>query len=153
VQAMQEVAPLRPDILCLPEVFHVANLTKRPASVDASEQPLGRYSRPIAAFAQANHVNIICPIYTVQAGKTYNAALVIDRSGKVVGEYRKINPTDGEIAAGITPGPTDPPVFKLDCATVGIQICFRRCPCVRRGDRLLRWRSHCSPIPASPPRR
>jgi predicted amidohydrolase len=124
VQAMQEVVPLRPDILCLPEVFHVANLTNRPALVYAAEQPLGRYSRPIAAFAKANRVNIICPIYTVQAGKTYNAALVIDRSGQMVGEYRKINPTEGEIAAGITPGPTDPPVFKLDCATVGIQICF-----------------------------
>lgn len=124
IESLQDVAPLKPDIICLPEVFHVANLSDRPAPVDAAEQPIGPYSRAFAEFARMHRVNIICPIYTVEAGKTYNAALVIDRSGHCLGEYRKINPTDGEIAAGITPGPTDPPVFKLDCATVGIQICF-----------------------------
>lgn len=124
IASMEEVAPFKPDIICLPEVFHAANIGKRPALADAAEQPIGRISRPFAEFAEKHRVNVICPIYTVEAGRTYNAALVLDRSGRCLGEYRKINPTDKELAAGITPGPTDPPVFKLDCATVGIQICF-----------------------------
>ena len=124
LRAMEDVLPQQPDIICLPESFHCANLRQRPATVDAAEQPLGEYSRPFATFAKQHHVNVICPIYTQERGRTYNAAVVIDRQGRYVGEYRKINPTDGEITAGITPGPIDPPVFQLDCAKIGIQICF-----------------------------
>jgi beta-ureidopropionase len=122
--AMHEVLPQQPDILCLPECFHAANVNERPPLAELAEQPPGRYSRPFAEFAKQHQVNIICPIYTLEGGRIFNAAVVIDRTGEYVGEYRKINPTDGEIQAGVTPGPIDPPVFSLDCATIGIQICF-----------------------------
>ena len=36
LHAMQDVVHLKPDILCLPEVFHVANIAKRPAAAKAA---------------------------------------------------------------------------------------------------------------------
>jgi len=50
--------------------------------------------------------------------------VVIDHAGKLMGEYRKIHPTEGEIEDGIRPGPLNPPVFKTDFGVIGVQICF-----------------------------
>ncbi len=125
LRRMEEVLPMQPDVICLPECFHVAGLSgPRPPLRETAETPIGEMSRPFAEFARRNQCYVICPIYTHEAGRFYNAAVVIDRSGQYVGEYRKINPTEGELQAGLTPGPLDPPVFKLDFGTVGIQICF-----------------------------
>lgn len=122
---MKDVVPMQPDIICLPEVFPVANLKEgRPPLSEVAEEPLGPISQPFADFARRHHCNVICPIHTRHEGRFYNAAVVIDRQGRYVGEYRKINPTDGELRKGITPGPLDPPVFKLDFGTIGVQICF-----------------------------
>jgi beta-ureidopropionase len=122
---MEEVLPMQPDVICLPECFHVAGMSgPRPPLSETAEQPIGDISRPFAEFARRNRCNVICPIYTHEAGRFYNAAVVIDRDGGYVGEYRKINPTDGELESGLTPGPLDPPVFKLDFGIIGIQICF-----------------------------
>jgi beta-ureidopropionase len=41
-----------------------------------------------------------------------------------VGEYRRANPTDGELELGVTPGSLQPPVFQTDFGTIGIQICY-----------------------------
>jgi predicted amidohydrolase len=76
------------------------------------------------AFARANQCYMICPIYTHENGHIYNSAVVIDRQGNRVGEYRKMHLPEGEIKLGITPGPLQPPVFKTDFGTIGIQICF-----------------------------
>lgn len=122
---MAETLPMQPDVICLPECFHVANLSgKRPPIEQSSEAPLGEFSKPFAKFAAEHQTNLICPIHTKVDGHYYNAAVVIDRAGKYVGQYQKINPTDSEIAAGIVPGPLDPPVFDLDFGRIGIQICF-----------------------------
>lgn len=122
---MNEIAPLRPDIVCLPEMFHVANLKgDKPTLEASSEAAIGPFSTPIANFARQHHCYVICPISTVEQGRYYNASVVIDREGAYVGEYRKINPTDGELDKGIMPGPIDPPVFELDFGTIGIQTCY-----------------------------
>jgi predicted amidohydrolase len=67
---------------------------------------------------------VICSTYTRENGRFYNAAVLLDREGKYAGEYRKINPTSGEMERGVTPGPLDPPVFRTDFGTIGIQICY-----------------------------
>lgn len=123
---MEQTLPMQPDVICLPECFHVANVAKdsRPRVADASEQPIGAITKPFAEFAKTHRCNLICPVYTTENGRFYNSAVVIDREGNLVGEYRKINPTDGELDNGITPGPLDPPVFKLDFGTIGVQTCF-----------------------------
>ena len=123
---MESVVPFEPDIVCLPEEFPLANIDMpRPRLVEVAETPIGKFSRPIAEFARSHHCYVICPIDTKDdAGRFYNSAVLFDRQGQVVGEYRKMHPTVGEMEYGITPGPVDPPVFQTDFGIIGIQICY-----------------------------
>jgi beta-ureidopropionase len=66
----------------------------------------------------------VVPIHTRDEKGIYNAAIFFDRSGAVLGEYRKMRPTENELSKGISPGPEDPPVLRTDFGVVGAQICF-----------------------------
>ena len=122
---MSEVLSYQPDIICLPEVFPFANLSSgRPAVSQVAEVPIGQISQPFAEFARKHRCYVVCPIYTKEDGHYYNAAVFIDREGKMLGQYRKIHPTMGEIEKGITAGPVQPPVFRTSFGIVGAQICF-----------------------------
>lgn len=120
---MEEALPYKPDIICLPENFPCQCVSK-PSLAEISEVPPGPVTERFAAFARKHHTNVICATRTKDKGRYYNSAVVIDRQGRVVGEYRKTHLTTGEMAAGLTPGPMDPPVFDLDVGRIGIQICF-----------------------------
>ncbi len=125
VRKMESLSSFEPDIICLPEAFHVAGLTGRqPAVADAAETPPGPLTQPFIEFARRHRCYVICPIYTREGERCYNAAVLIDRQGQIAGEYRKIHPTEGEIEDGLLPGPPDPPVFETDFGRIGIQICF-----------------------------
>jgi predicted amidohydrolase len=52
-----------------------------------------------------------------------NTAVLVDRSGDVLGRYDKMFPTTSELEKGVTPG-TDVPVFETDLGRVGMLICF-----------------------------
>lgn len=125
LRRMEETLPCQPDIICLPEVFPFANLRGgRPSVADVAEEPIGAVCAPFAEFAKTHGCIVVCPVYTKEAGRCYNAAVFIDRRGRAVGEYRKIHPTIGEMEDGVTPGPVDPPVVKTDVGVLGAQICF-----------------------------
>ncbi len=125
VRKMEGLSSFRPDIVCLPETFHMAGLVgPRPSVADAAETPPGPLTRPFIDFAQRHNCHVICPIYTLEGGRCFNAAVLIDRQGRIAGQYRKIHPTEGEIEDGLAPGPADPPVFETDFGRIGIQICF-----------------------------
>jgi len=124
LRRLEEIEPFQPDVVCLPEVFPFLKLSKRPPLSEVAEAPPGPITSRIAEWAKANHCYVVCPIYTKEDGRYYNAAVLIDRSGRCVGEYRKIHPTRGEIERGIAPGPLDPPVFETDFGKIGMQICF-----------------------------
>lgn len=112
-----------PDIICLPETFPVSNINqsfKLSDKLEASDKALQLFSD----YAKQHNCYIICPVVTSEEGKAYNAAVVFDRSGSRLGDYRKIHLTIGEIESGLTPGPLDPPVFKTDFGKIGIQICY-----------------------------
>lgn len=120
---MEKSLTYRPDVICLPEVFVTSNVEKKMTlseKADASD----RMSEKFTAFARANNCYVIYSVYTRENGKTYNSAVVIDRRGNRVGEYRKMHLTEGELEMGITPGPLQPPVFKTDFGIIGMQICF-----------------------------
>ena len=122
---MEEVVPFEPDVICLPEVFPFVNLSGgRPSLAEASEEPVGAFSRPFARFAARHKCHVVCPIYTVKNGRHYNSAVFLDRNGQCLGEYHKMHPTVGEIDNGIAPGEVDPPVFKTAIGVLGAQICF-----------------------------
>ncbi len=122
---MEDVVPFQPDIVCLPEVFPFANLSGgRPPLEEVAEVPIGEVCAPFAKFAKQHRCYVVCPVYTKEDGHYYNAAVFIDRNGEVLGEYRKMHPTVGEMENGVAPGPLDPPVFETDFGKVGSQICF-----------------------------
>jgi beta-ureidopropionase len=122
---MEEMVPFEPDIVCLPEALPFANVsTGFPPAAECSEEPIGRFSRPFAEFAERHKCHVVCPVQTVENGRYYNAAVFIDRNGQYVGEYRKMHPTVGEMTDGVVPGDSQPPVFKTDIGVLGAQICF-----------------------------
>lgn len=124
IKQMEFALPFSPDICCLPEVFHVAHLQGgRPPVRDAAENGTGNVIGPLQAFARAHGCYVICPVYTVEDGRYYNAAVLVDRKGAKVAEYRKTRLTVSEMNKGLTPGPLDPPVFQCDFGVIGIQIC------------------------------
>jgi predicted amidohydrolase len=113
----------QPDILCLPETFPVVNFPKELSlaeKLEFSQNALSRFSELAGTYG----TYVICPVYTSDGGKAYNAAVVFDRKGKNIGEYRKMHLTIGEIESGLTPGPLLPPVFAADFGRIGIQICY-----------------------------
>jgi len=124
LKRLEEIKPLQPDVVCLPEVFPFLKISRRPPLAEVAEVPPGPISTRFAAWAKAARCYLICPIYTRQEGRFYNSAVVIDRQGKCLGEYRKIPPTDSEMESGVAPGPLDPPVFQTDFGTIGVQICY-----------------------------
>jgi predicted amidohydrolase len=123
LQSLKKALFYQPDIICLPEVFPTSNIEHR---LDTDEKiKLHEKALPqFAEFAKENKCYVICPIYTTENGKAYNAAVILDREGQKVGEYRKIHLTEGEIEWGLTPGPLKPLVFKTDFGIIGVQICF-----------------------------
>lgn len=124
LKRMEEVAPYQPDIVCLPEIAPFIKARKKPPISEVAEKPLGPICQRFAAFARTHRCYVIIPLYTKENGRYYNAAVLINREGNYVGQYRKMYPTPGEMRSGITPGPTDPPVFETDFGKIGIQICF-----------------------------
>lgn len=111
-----------PDIICLPETFtnYVPEGTFGESAESSPFPSLIRFQQ----YAKQNHCYLICPIIINENGKAYNAAVVIDRQGEILGNYKKIHTTIGEMDQGVYPGPLDPPVFDLDFGRIGIQICF-----------------------------
>ena len=125
LERMEAFVPMHPDIVCLPEAFPYVNLASgRLPAPDRAESPPGPVSEPFADFARRHGCYVICPITTREDGRFYNAAVLFDRAGEMIGEYRKTRLTMDEMAGGLTPGPVDPPVFTTDFGTIGIQICF-----------------------------
>ncbi|MHC4300480.1 MAG: carbon-nitrogen hydrolase family protein [Planctomycetota bacterium] len=111
---LERAASFRPDIACLPETF----TNGKPEAVP------GPTTQRLSRWAGKHNCYVICPILIRDGGRTYNAAIVIDRQGRIMGRYCKIRPTEGELERGIFPGLDDPPVFETDFGTIGIQICF-----------------------------
>lgn len=124
LEEMEGIMNFNPDVICLPEIFPFFNISEKVSIQDVAEGFDGKITSKFAAFAKKHSTYIICPLYSVDRGRYYNAARVIDREGKVMGEYKKIHNTEGELAKGVTPGPIDLPVFKTDFGTIGVQICF-----------------------------
>lgn len=108
------------DILCLPEMVSTANVPEE-LEYYAEEYP-GDVTRTFQRAARANRINLIAP-YLVRSGrKVYNQATIIDRKGKIVGFYRKVQPT-AEESRHVAPG-NELPVFDLDFGRIAVMICM-----------------------------
>jgi len=110
---LEEASVFQPDIACLPEAFSRGEPESLPSPT----------AKRVGAWARKHRSYAICPLHIRDGDRVYNSALLIDRTGEVIGRYDKIRPTEGELKK-ISPGVSDPPVFQTDFGTIGIQICF-----------------------------
>lgn len=117
----------KPDVVCLPEAFLKMGLSG--VSPDRVVEPVpGPTIDAVAKLARKCGCYVICPLRTLRDGRHWNSAVIIGRSGEVVGQYDKLHPVTTSpdytvFESGISPG-ADLPVFDLDFGRIGIQICF-----------------------------
>jgi predicted amidohydrolase len=124
LSVMNSIVPSQPDCICLPETFNRMNVSSSIPIEDEAAERLGGVATRFAEFAAKHKCYVICPIHTRDGDRLYNSAIVIDRQGEYVGEYRKSHTTVDEMAAHVCPGPLEVPVFETDFGKVGAQICF-----------------------------
>lgn len=118
------------DLAVLPEIA-VTGEGERIGNVADWSFPLeGALQEAFAQEARKCHCYIVAPTYLLEDRATRrcsNAAILFDRSGAVVGIYRKVHLVvdthTGSMEHGATPG-TEEPVFQCDFGKLGIQICY-----------------------------
>ena len=111
---LDRAAAFAPDIVCLPETF-----------TRGEPEPVpGPTTIRLGEWAKKHGCYVICPITVRDGERSFNSAILIDRSGILVGRYDKIRPTEGELKKAICPGAVEPPIFQTDFGRIGIQICF-----------------------------
>ena len=121
-------------IACLQEIFYGPYFCAEQQTrwYDFTEPiPDGPTIRHMQDLGRQHRMALIVPIYEVeQEGVYYNAAAVIDGSGKYLGKYRKTHIP--HVAPGFwekfyfRPGNLGYPVFDLGFARIGVYICYDR---------------------------
>jgi len=133
LKRMELVTGLKPDLICLPELFDTMWVSEqyKISEVAESEKIPGPVASRIGEFAKKYSCYVVCPVYTKKGDKFYNSSLLIDRKGNIAGAYNKIHPVKSEIIpsgptddVGITPGGLDQPIIETDFGKVGMQICY-----------------------------
>ncbi len=117
----------KPDLVCLPEAFATVSVSGR-SLWELAETVPGPTTDLVSKKARKHGCYVICPVKTRRNSKVWNSAIVIDRSGEVLGIYDKVQPVTSSsdytvFEDGVTPG-SEVPVFGLDFGRIGIQICF-----------------------------
>ena len=122
---LEEMASFKPDIICLPETFPYLNMSFTAESIiKLAERKPYPLLNPYKKYARENQCYIICPIITYENNRCYNTAVLVDRSGNIQDEYKKIHPAPGEMVYGVHPGPDKAKVWDTDFGKIGVQICF-----------------------------
>ncbi|MCS7113388.1 MAG: carbon-nitrogen hydrolase family protein [Nitrososphaerota archaeon] len=149
LKLIDEALKVEPDLVCFPEAFTTFTVRKYRSIDDLAEEVTGPTVEAFSKKAIEYNSYIICPIITRHDGKIWNSAIVIGRSGEVIGVYDKVHPVTSTydytvFEDGVTPG-GDYPVFDLDFGRIGIQICFDICfpegwnELARRGAKMVFW--------------
>jgi len=111
------------DIACLPEYFDVIG---RDDAAWRQPDPLADSTVVCAVREQAarHTMYVVLPVLELRGKHRYNASLVIDRRGEIVGQYDKTHLTRNERdEQGVSPGDAYP-VFDLDFGRAGIMVCY-----------------------------
>jgi len=121
VAGIDRAIPGKPDVILLPEGITVIGTGK--SYVDVSETIPGPTTDILGEVARRRGSYIVAGIYEREGATVYNTAVLIDRTGKVAGKYRKVYLPSDELAGGLTPG-NDFPVFQTDFGKIGLMICY-----------------------------
>ena len=92
-----------------------------PLSESAVDDWQNQTTRLFEAAAQ-HGIAVTIPVVTREGKKLSNSFFLISREGKVLGRYQKLQPTQGELDAGVEPG--EPGVIEWEGIKVGGALCF-----------------------------
>lgn len=109
------------DVILLPEGITVVGTGK--GFPEIAETIPGPTTNRLGEMARRKNSYLVAGMYERDGAAIYNTAVLLDRTGSVVGKYRKVYLPREEIEGGLTPG-SDYPVFRTDFGTVGIMICW-----------------------------
>lgn len=116
-----QVAKERPDFICYPEVCTCIGKGFEAGMKTAPE--LEPYAAEVAKIAREFNTAIVAPFLERDGTKVFNSVPIVDRTGKLVLNYRKNYPTTSELDDGISPG-REVPVAECDGVRVGATVCF-----------------------------
>jgi predicted amidohydrolase len=126
-EAERRFGQRRLDLVVLPEcALHEGRGNRAREQAIAADDPA---VAAVGAMARRAGAYVVLPAILRErtGGETCaNAALLLDRDGKVAGIYRKVHPVaapNGVFENGVTPG-REFPVFDCDFGRLGIQICW-----------------------------
>lgn len=104
------------DIIALPEAWRGS---------ETLETLDGPTIRAMSSLAKKHRTYIVCPIYRKKGEQRFNSAVLLDRSGKVVGCYDKVYPywSEFDLKPLVSCG-EEIPVFQTDFGQLGLAICF-----------------------------
>ena len=112
----------KPDVVVLPETFKTAGMPMEGIKKNAEKIP-GPTFNMLSDLAKSGKTNIIAGHLVADGDKIFNKAIIINRSGELIGSYDKKYPVESEIQNGVTPG-SENRVFDLDFARIGVSVCF-----------------------------
>ena len=118
---VDDLAPQhRPDVIVLGEMI---NRVGAPGDPDAQAEPIpGPTTDRIAAQARRHKTWIAFSMVERDGRDLFNTGVLIDRTGRIAGKYRKVQLPFEEVSRGIAPG-SGFPVFATEFGKVGMLIC------------------------------
>ena len=121
IDAIKSSLTQKADIILLPEGVTVVGNGKKYA--DIAESIPGPTTLRLGEVARERKAWIVAGIYEREGTAIYNTSVLLDRSGRVSGRYRKVYLPREEYEGGLTPG-QDYPVFQTDFGKIGMMICW-----------------------------
>jgi len=109
------------DVILLPEGITVAGTEK--SMVEVAEPLPGPTTARLAELARRKKSYVAAGVYEREGAVVYNTAVLIDRSGNLVGKYRKVYLPYNEVEDGLTQGDYYP-VFQTDFGKIGMMVCY-----------------------------
>ncbi len=133
VELIGKAAAEGAQVTCLQEIFHGPYFCAEqdPKWYETAEPDDGPIVQRMQALAKQHNMVLIVPFYEqADVGVYYNAAVVIERDGTVVGKYRKthipqVGPCFWE-KFYFKPGNLGYPVFDTSVGRLGLIICYDR---------------------------
>ncbi|NOZ64391.1 MAG: carbon-nitrogen hydrolase family protein [Caldiserica bacterium] len=116
----------RSDIVCLGEIFTTLGINNDRYDYNQQAEDIpgpGSVLEELSQIARQYEMYIIAPVLGRCEGIIRNVALVIDRGGRLFGQYYKVHCTREERNKGVVPG-DEFNVFNLDFGRIGIMICY-----------------------------
>ena len=118
---VDRIAPQhRPDVILLGEMI---NRVGAPGAPDAQAEPIpGPITARLSEQARRHRTWIAFSIVERDGADLFNTGVLIDRTGRIAGKYRKVQLPFEEVSLGIAPGSSFP-VFDTEFGRLGMLIC------------------------------